>query len=174
MSYLEIKTKYEAHGILPWGYSLIIRPDEFGKTQRSLDRTVVEVMARWRQKVALVPYITGGGFLAGFLIFDPAFREVIMTGDGFRLDGGGEGGRGTEKINDVLQVLFGWQDFLNSDAIPFRKKDALELSPISDEEIRYEEFRLKRIATGISYVLQKYYESEKNLSFFVPRAKMSY
>lgn len=49
--------------------------------------------------------IETGVITCGFLIIDRTTNQMVFTGDGFRTDGGGEGGRGYKKALEFLNFV---------------------------------------------------------------------
>jgi len=92
-------------------YSVDMDPKTFGVSQESLKRLRDSLAAYNESKIAVVRVPTNE-MCCGYLIFvdiifvDGQEAPVIWTGDGFRMDGGGEGGA-AENTARVLFDLFG-------------------------------------------------------------------
>lgn len=80
---------------------VIFDVNTFGITQRSLKMLRNSIAARYTHRIAVIEVPTSNS-CCGFLVLDRDERESIWTGDGFRIDGGGEGGAGYR----TAQALF--------------------------------------------------------------------
>ncbi len=155
---------------LPWEYSLKMWPDEFGVTKASFNRFLECFLPRVGKEIALWQYLTDSGELCGFLIFDRQDRECLLVGNGFRLDGDGEGGRGYARLERILSVLN-----LLDQPYEFNRIHSpyFKLYPDNRVELKNTGLLAARIARDLSDALQCF-QTEDDLLFFLPRQKISY
>lgn len=85
-------------------YRILIDENTLGYTEPSLRRLRNELARRIDHKIQ-VHQIQTESICAGFLIVDVTVGEAVWSGDGFRTDGGGEGGAGT-KTAETLFTIF--------------------------------------------------------------------
>jgi len=78
--------------------------DTDGYTQPSLKRLKNEICRRVDHEVCVFKVRTEE-ILCGFLIMDYTTEEAVWTGDGFRTDGGGEGGAGYNTAMLFLKIM---------------------------------------------------------------------
>ena len=76
----------------------------FGITQRSLKKLRDELAGRVRNKIAVLEIQTSD-ITCGFLLIDKTLNQAIWTGDGFRTDGGGEGGAGYRTAEALFRIF---------------------------------------------------------------------
>lgn len=74
-------------------YYIEFEADTFGITNKSLRMLRNTLCKTYNEQTAIV-YVATGGITGGFLIVVPNQSRAYWTGDGFRHDNGGEGGRG--------------------------------------------------------------------------------
>lgn len=88
------------------GYRVILRRDTLGITQLALKSLRNELAARISHEICVieVPGDFGTSGCYGFFIVDKDSQEVIVIGDGFRADGGGEGGAGHRAAQALLSI----------------------------------------------------------------------
>ena len=71
-----------------------------------------------------------GDITCGFFIIDGITGDIVWTGDGFRTDGGGEGGRGYEAAKQILKTFSlreGRDWFLMDDKINFSSYESKDV-----------------------------------------------
>ena len=74
-----------------------------GISQASL-RRLRDILARWYDsKVVIIAVITGD-YTYGYLVIENALGDAFWTGDGFRHDGGGEGGAAAVAARALLAI----------------------------------------------------------------------
>ena len=76
---------------------LIYDDDTFGITINSLKMLRNEIAKRLDHVICVLQIATGD-ITCGYLIHDKTDNVLIWTGDGFRTDGGGEGGAGFKTV----------------------------------------------------------------------------
>ena len=79
--------------------------DSMGYTQKSLQNLRNELSRRIDHKVSVFQY-SSNNICCGHIIIDKTSNEIVLTGDGFRTDGGGEGGSGYNSAQKLFH-LFG-------------------------------------------------------------------
>ena len=84
---------------------IVFNPNTFGITQKSLKMLRNVLAEKVNRKIAIVEILTND-ICCGYFIFDRELQIATWTGDGFRFDGGGEGGAGYRSAT-VLFGLFG-------------------------------------------------------------------
>ena len=77
--------------------------DTFGITLKSLKKLRNTLAEYINDKVAVYKVNTGD-ITCGFVIVNHDKEEIVFTGDGFRHDGGGEGGAGYNSARALLTV----------------------------------------------------------------------
>jgi hypothetical protein len=84
--------------------SVTFKPETFGITQKSLMalRNFLLSVSDRRIKIVMVPT---GDITCGFLLIDKEWECAYWSGDGFRTDGGGEGGRGYKAAERLINAL---------------------------------------------------------------------
>jgi hypothetical protein len=88
-----------------------IHTETFGATDPSLKALRDEIMLRFDHRLSIIEALvkeddindTCKGY--GFVIFDADTEETIIIGDGFRADGGGEGGQGHRAAQALLRLM---------------------------------------------------------------------
>jgi hypothetical protein len=88
---------------------VIFDEETFGITVKSLKKLRNELADRIHHKIS-IQKIQTDNLCCGFLIYDATTEEIIWTGDGFRPDGGGEGGVGYKSACALLQI-YGFSHF---------------------------------------------------------------
>ena len=78
--------------------------DSLGITERSL-KVLRDEIARRVDHDLMVLEIPTSDITCGYLIVDRTAREAVFTGDGFRTDGGGEGGAGYRAAEAYLDLF---------------------------------------------------------------------
>ncbi len=78
--------------------------DSMGCTQKSLQNLRNELSRRIDNNISVFKY-SSGEICCGYIIVDKTTNEVIVTGDGFRTDGGGEGGAGYNTAQRLFQIF---------------------------------------------------------------------
>jgi len=85
--------------------SILFDTSTFGITGKSLKQLKNFLCQNYKNDIAVVQIPTGD-ITCGFLIIDKFHAIGFWTGDGFRTDRGGEGGRGYQKAEQLI-ALFG-------------------------------------------------------------------
>lgn len=85
-------------------HTLIYDSESFGITQKSLKMLRNALVDNLRDKI-LVLEISTSDILCGFLIVNHTQKSATWTGDGFRTDRGGEGGRGYKAATELLRTF---------------------------------------------------------------------
>lgn len=83
---------------------VVFDENSFGNTQRSLKILIDVLVSKFDRAVAVVQVQTTT-LCCGFFIFDYEERCAYWTGDGFRTDGGGEGGAGYRSAEAFFSIL---------------------------------------------------------------------
>lgn len=96
--------------------NVIIHWETMGITQKALKALRNELCLRFRNSIEVYMW-SQGGITCGYLIYDHTLNEIVLIGDGFRTDGGGEGGAGYRSA-EVLFSLFGLQIYEGLDIPP--------------------------------------------------------
>jgi len=78
--------------------------DSLGITERSL-KVLRDEIARRVDHDLMVLEIPTSDITCGYLIVDRTLNEAVFTGDGFRTDGGGEGGAGYRAAEAYLDLF---------------------------------------------------------------------
>lgn len=104
-------------------FSVFLHEESLGITQKALKAMLDELVRRYANRLVVYRVPSGEkqhveGY--GFAIVDLTRDEVVFVGDGFRYDGGGEGGAGHRSV-EALLLLFGLEaiDCLPEEAIGF-------------------------------------------------------
>lgn len=84
-------------------FTCIIHWDDMGITRKSIKGIRNELAKRSTNEISLYKW-SSNSLTYGFLIVDFTLQEIVFTGSGFRIDGGGEGGRAAGKINQFLSI----------------------------------------------------------------------
>ena len=87
-------------------YSLFIHSDTFGTTQKALEALRNELAQRLNHvvHVVLVPSEDRHSEGYGIFVVDSTVKEVAVVGDGFRVDNGGEGGKGHRAATALMSI----------------------------------------------------------------------
>lgn len=88
--------------------NIIVHKETFGITQHSLSELRNELARRIEHEVRVVELEAKDGRHVdayGYALLDRTTDEVIFIGDGFRGDGGGEGGAGHRAAQAILAIL---------------------------------------------------------------------
>lgn len=107
-------------------YKLTLHRETLGITQRALKALRDELALRIDHELLLfqVPASDGDHCeVYGFFLVDRTAREIVIIGDGFRGDNGGEGGAG-HRAAQALLALYGLRatiEMLPDDAIDYRE-----------------------------------------------------
>lgn len=96
-------------------YTFIWNEDSWGITQESLKNLRDELCFRIKNKICIIQIETSS-YVCGFFIIDKTRKQVVFTGDGFRLDKGGEGGAGYRTAEVLLNHIFGISYFIEIDS----------------------------------------------------------
>lgn len=108
-------------------HTLIFNIEAFGITSKSL-KMLRNILSNSLQDEILILEIQTEEILCGFLIFNKTNNSVSWTGDGFRTDGGGEGGRGYKAAYKLIE-LFGARVWQVYDEISIKQfQEALKLN----------------------------------------------
>ena len=96
---------------------VLLYEDSLGITQRSL-KVLRDTLSRSIDHRLAVVEVQTSDITCGFLVLDADAQLGVFTGDGFRHDGGGEGGAGYRSALKLID-LFGlkiqlWEDFDSS------------------------------------------------------------
>ena len=98
---------------------VVFDPSSFGITWRSL-KVLRDALAEKINHRICVVEIPTNDLCCGFLILDWEWQNATYSGDGFRVDRGGEGGAGY-KTAEILFRIFGVQllswDFINIEPV---------------------------------------------------------
>ncbi|RLG29058.1 hypothetical protein DRN98_08765, partial [Methanosarcinales archaeon] len=78
--------------------------EALGITERSL-KVLRDEIARRVDDDLVVLKIPTSDITCGYLIVDRTVKEAVFTGDGFRTDGGGEGGAGYRAAEAYLDIF---------------------------------------------------------------------
>jgi len=78
--------------------------EALGITERSL-KVLRDEIARRVDHDLMVLEIPTSDITCGYLIVDRTLNEAVFTGDGFRTDGGGEGGAGYRAVVAYLDIF---------------------------------------------------------------------
>lgn len=127
---------------------VVYDPRTFGKTQKSLKMLRNALAEKINHRIVVVKVPTND-VCCGYFIFDWELQDATWTGDGFRTDGGGEGGAGYRSAK-VLFSLFGIWLIHHSEQVNFDKIYSLQEGQTQQQlkalaakiagEIREEEF----------------------------------
>lgn len=94
--------------------NLVFDTKTFGVTQKSLKLLRDTIFERACHRIAVVEVPTSN-YCSGYMILDSDKQEAIWTGDGFRIDNAGEGGRGhitAEFLFDISGIrVIRWELF---------------------------------------------------------------
>lgn len=81
---------------------IIYNPETAGITGKSL-RALRNALCETIYSKSCVVKVQTQGILCGFLVIDKTKGKAYWSGDGFRTDGGGEGGRGYSAAEDLIE-----------------------------------------------------------------------
>ena len=139
---------------------VIFYEETFGITQKSL-KSLRDTLARSIDHRICVVEIITNELLCGFLIFDRDTGIVTFTGDGFRTDGGGEGGAGYRSAQALFD-LFG----IGLRVIPWH-----EVVPVSEawdpDDRRRNATRKKLLLSVVKHIAKTLSETD----FIIPSKK---
>lgn len=139
--------------------NVIYKLDTFGITQASLKMLRDTIAEKINNKIGIVKVPTND-LCCGYLIFDLEKQNATWTGDGFRLDGGGEGGAGYKSAEIFFRFFRIWPiewEQIDFDKIYFttdeaqRVKQFMELANEIAKRLIDEDFK-KPIDTIPEYV----------------------
>ncbi|GAI88378.1 unnamed protein product, partial [marine sediment metagenome] len=103
-------------------HTLMLHDETLGVTQRALKALRDELAQRIAHELFIfqVPATDAHCEVYGFFLVDKTTNEIAIIGDGFRGDGGGEGGAGHRAAQALLSI-YGVRplEMLPEDAIPF-------------------------------------------------------
>jgi len=100
-------------------YTLLLHDETLGVTQKALKALRDELAQRIDHKLFIFQVPSTDDHY-GFFLVDKTAREIAIIGDGFRGDGGGEGGAGHRAAQALLSIYGGKPlEMLPEDAIPF-------------------------------------------------------
>jgi len=85
-------------------YTFIWNSEAWGITQKSLKNLRNELSLRIKNETCVVQVETNP-LVCGYFIVDKTKREVAFTGDGFRMDRGGEGGAGFKTVEKLFRIF---------------------------------------------------------------------
>lgn len=83
---------------------IVFNVDSFGITQKSLRMLRDALAEKVNHRIAVVEVATND-ICCGYFIFDWELQNATWTGDGFRFDGGGEGGAGYKSAKVLFQFF---------------------------------------------------------------------
>jgi len=83
---------------------IVFNPNTFGITQKSLKMLRNVLAEKVNRRIAVVEVATND-ICCGYFIFDWELQNATWTGDGFRFDGGGEGGAGYKSAKVLFQFF---------------------------------------------------------------------
>lgn len=110
----------------------------FGITRKSLWE-FRNILAGLISDKILVVRVNTGGITCGFFIFEEVSEGQVTaywTGDGFRTDGGGEGGRGHAMAMNVLRIFgVNYLDYYDDDNSVIKAWDNLHSSSQDEQAI---------------------------------------
>lgn len=86
---------------------VVFDPNTFGITQRSLKLLRDSLAEKINHRIVVVEVPTND-LCCGYLIFDRELQNATWTGDGFRTDGGGEGGAGYKSARTLFRFFGIW------------------------------------------------------------------
>lgn len=107
-------------------YRLTLHKETLGITQRALKALRDELAQRIDHELLLFQVPSSDGAhcgIYGFFLVDRSAKEIVIIGDGFRGDGGGEGGTG-HRAAQALLALYGLKatiEVLPEEAILYRE-----------------------------------------------------
>ena len=106
-------------------YKVTLHRETLGVTQRALKALRDELAARIDHELLVfqVPSQNGSHCdIYGFFLVDRTAREIVIIGDGFRGDNGGEGGAG-HRAAQALLAIYGLRpiEMMPEDAILYRE-----------------------------------------------------
>ena len=84
-------------------WHVILHDDTLGVTKPALKAMRDIISDASRHRIVVWELRTPDGCY-GFAVVDDTIRTIAFVGDGFRLDGGGEGGAGHRSVHALLQV----------------------------------------------------------------------
>ena len=119
---------------------ITFNPNTFGITQKSLKMLRNTLAEKIGHRIAVVEVPTND-ICCGYFIFDWNLQNATWTGDGFRLDGGGEGGAGYRSA----KILFGFFG-----AWPIHHSEQVNFDEIYSLQERETERQLKALAEKIA------------------------
>lgn len=82
---------------------IVFDPNSFGITEKSL-RMLRNTLAEKINREIYVVEVPTNDLCCGYFIFDLLTGSATFTGDGFRTDGGGEGGAGYKSAKALLNL----------------------------------------------------------------------
>jgi len=82
---------------------IVFDPNSFGITEKSL-RMLRNTLAEKINREIYVVEVPTNDLCCGYFIFDLITGSATFTGDGFRTDGGGEGGAGYKSAKALLNL----------------------------------------------------------------------
>lgn len=86
------------------GWTLRLDEETLGITQRSVDQLRAILCAAHENEITILQVPTDD-ITCGYLIADHTLKAATFSGDGFRTDGGGEGGAGMKTAQRLLELL---------------------------------------------------------------------
>jgi hypothetical protein len=104
--------------------SIVYDLSSFGITGKSLRVLRNAIVDNIKDEIAVVQIQTDD-ILCGFLLLNKTKRTAVWSGDGFRTDNGGEGGRGYKAAIKMLDSFGLNYDYLLSDSSAIAFKQAL-------------------------------------------------
>lgn len=109
-------------------YRITLHEETLGVTQRALKALRNELAQRIERELLVfqIPSDDGGNCgVYGFFLVDKTAREITIIGDGFRADGGGEGGAGARAAQALL-AIYGLKpiEMMPEEAILYRDDDS--------------------------------------------------
>lgn len=84
---------------------LIHNEESAGITSKSL-RELRNALAKTIDSQTMILAVKTGEITCGFLVIDKTENTAYWSGDGFRTDGGGEGGRGFKSAEEMIEQTF--------------------------------------------------------------------
>ena len=106
-------------------YTLKLHKQTLGVTLRALKQLRDELAERIQHELLVIQVPSQDGShcdIYGFFLVDRTAREIVITGDGFRGDNGGEGGAG-HRAAQALLAMYGLRpiEMMPEDAILYRE-----------------------------------------------------
>lgn len=107
-------------------YDVKWNEDAWGITNKSLTNFRNALVDCWNDRIALFEAGTmQEGEIVGFVVVNKDKKQIIFTGDGFRRDGGGEGGTGYRSVKHLCDLL----GIEQSKILQFDIADTMEFDP---------------------------------------------